>query len=239
MLKYVDVYKSIKQKIENGVYCVGDLLPTEQELQAEYGVSRTTVRRATARLQEEGLIASRSGFGTEVIGAKTSQSLNSITSISESLKNSGYEVGVMKMYVERILPSSKYAEDLNLSGAEPVIVISRVQSANGSPVAIAKNYIPEKLVPGLIDEADSIVSLYEYLRVKYGINFTRIRDSIGAASATFEEAVALNIEPKSALIVIRRICYVGDTPFEVDCVKIDARRYEYISTFEVGNNIHL
>ena len=44
----------------------GDMLPTEEELRAIYGVSRTTVRQALSDMAEEGLITRTRGRGTVV-----------------------------------------------------------------------------------------------------------------------------------------------------------------------------
>jgi DNA-binding FadR family transcriptional regulator len=45
----------------------GDKLPTESEIMAEYGVSRTVVREAISRLQAAGLVETRQGVGTFVL----------------------------------------------------------------------------------------------------------------------------------------------------------------------------
>ena len=137
------------------------------------------------------------------------------------------------MHIERVRASYELAEELNLEVGEQVILISRIQTSNGDPITIAKNYIPEKLVPGIINEGENIVSLYKYINEKYSINITKVQDRISASAATFDEAVALNIEPKTALIVVRRICYMEGNPVEVDYVKIIANNYEYRNDFEV------
>ncbi|HEY8447727.1 MAG TPA: extracellular solute-binding protein [Thermomicrobiales bacterium] len=56
----------IRQQIEQGELKPGDRLPTEQELCAQLGVSRTPVRRALKRLTEEGLLVRYPGRGTFV-----------------------------------------------------------------------------------------------------------------------------------------------------------------------------
>jgi DNA-binding GntR family transcriptional regulator len=207
-------------------------LPTEEDLQKEYSVSRTTVRRAISLLQSDGLIKVKQGYGTEIVRNKVSQSLNSITSVSESLRKMGHEVGVSNMHIERINASYTLAEELNINVGEPVILINRIQTCDGAPITVAKNYIPEKYVPGFIDVNENIVSLYQYLNERYSINITRVEDRISASNATFDEAVALNCEPKSALIVVRRVCYISEQPLEIDYVKIIASKYEYKNYFD-------
>lgn len=230
---YLEMYRDIKEKIEKQLYPVGMFLPSERELQKEYSVSRTTVRHVISLLQTDGYIRVQQGYGTEVIKNKVSQSLNSITSVSESIRQMGCEVGVGSMHIERIGASYELASELKLKVGESVILISRVQTSNGVPITIAKNYIPEKLVPNIINEKEKIVSLYQYIHERYSIGITRVEDRISACSASFEEAAALGIEPKSALILIRRICYMCGTPVEIDHVKIVASKYEYKNNFNM------
>ena len=230
---YMRMYRDIKEKIKNEVYPVGAFLPTEAELQKEYSISRTTVRHAISLLQADGLIKVKQGYGTEIVRNKVSQSLNTMTSVSESLRKMGHEVGVSNMHIERVYASHELAEELNLEVGESVILVSRIQTCDGYPIALSKNYIPEKFVPGIKSESEKIISLYGYIKEKYSINITKIEDSLSASAATFDESVALQVEPKTALIVVRRICHNSNGPFEVDYVKIIANKYEYRNTLEL------
>ncbi|UFU06188.1 FadR family transcriptional regulator [Ruania halotolerans] len=49
-----------------GEYGPGQILPTEAELTAEFGVSRTVIRETMKRLQEKGMITVAQGRGTHV-----------------------------------------------------------------------------------------------------------------------------------------------------------------------------
>ena len=57
----------LSAKIQRGLYQPGEKLPTEPEVMAEQGVSRTVVREAMSRLQAAGFVETRHGVGTFVL----------------------------------------------------------------------------------------------------------------------------------------------------------------------------
>lgn len=60
------IVERIRSDIVAGVLVAGARLPTEQEMIAAFGVSRTVVREAVAALRAEGLVATRQGVGAFV-----------------------------------------------------------------------------------------------------------------------------------------------------------------------------
>jgi DNA-binding FadR family transcriptional regulator len=61
------VVSGLKGEILAGALAPGAKLPSEAELSAEYGVSRTVVREAVARLRAEGLVETSQGRGSFVL----------------------------------------------------------------------------------------------------------------------------------------------------------------------------
>jgi GntR family transcriptional regulator len=64
---YQQLAEDLLSQIADGSLAVGDRLPTEEQLCADYGLARGTVRRALERLDELGLISRRPRAGTTVI----------------------------------------------------------------------------------------------------------------------------------------------------------------------------
>ena len=60
------IAERIAAEIANGKFAPGARLPTEQEMVAAMGVSRTVVREAVAALRAEGLVVTRQGAGAFV-----------------------------------------------------------------------------------------------------------------------------------------------------------------------------
>ncbi len=65
-----DVYNEIIKLIEAGEYKPGDKLPSQQEMELKFEVSRPTLREALARLVNAGVIEARQGQGFFVMEKK-------------------------------------------------------------------------------------------------------------------------------------------------------------------------
>lgn len=61
------VAETLKRQIADGVYRIGDKLPTEPELMKAFGVGRSSVREAVKLLVNTGIIRVRQGAGTFVV----------------------------------------------------------------------------------------------------------------------------------------------------------------------------
>lgn len=224
---YRIVYNDLKSKIVDGLYQKGDLLPCESQLDEIYHVSRTTVRKAIGLLMQDGYITVKQGFGTRVVNNKTVQSLNCLTSLTETLKRKGHEVSVDGVYVEYIKADAFLAEQFELSEGADLVCIYRTHIADGKPVAIAKNYIVKDLVPGIKEKQSQISSLYQFLKEQYHISYTLAKDNISACNANYEEARVLRVEPNTALLTVNRKCYIYDRVCELALVKIIASCHEF------------
>ena len=64
----LELVEAFGDRIREGRIAPGDKLPTEAEIMAEFGVSRTVVREALSKLQAAGLVRTRHGIGTFAVG---------------------------------------------------------------------------------------------------------------------------------------------------------------------------
>ena len=193
---YIIIYDKLKSAIKGGTYPPGSFLPTEQELETLYQDIRTT------------------------------QNYNQVTSVTESLRKRGYDVTIGSMMIDVIPASRDIAADLFIPEGTPVARIQRLQLADGRPVTLMENYIEYAKVPGIEQHSGHFVALYQFLEETYGLIIDATRDRISAKSADFLEARVLEIEPKTALLVIRRISYYQDKPVSIDHVRIIGSQYE-------------
>jgi DNA-binding GntR family transcriptional regulator len=84
---YRIVYEALRSQINSGVYKEGDLIPSENEICASYGVTRPTVRQALDKLVNEGLILKHHGKGSIVQAPKTGLGILSIEGTTSAAGN--------------------------------------------------------------------------------------------------------------------------------------------------------
>ena len=65
----LELVDAIGERIHDGRLSPGDKMPTEAAVMQEFGVSRTVVREAISKLQAAGLVDTRHGVGSFVVGA--------------------------------------------------------------------------------------------------------------------------------------------------------------------------
>ena len=64
---YEQLKDAIKEDIKAKIYCPGDRMPSEVELEEKYQVSRITVRRAVKELCEEEILVRLTGWEVSMI----------------------------------------------------------------------------------------------------------------------------------------------------------------------------
>lgn len=201
------IYLVLRDRIAGGHYADKAPLPVEQDLAAEHGVSRATVRRALAALEEESLITRRQGSGTFVsldgkprpIAADFSDALAHLTAMgratSVQLLAFGYEEA-----------PATVVDALGLSPGALVQRSVRVRAIEGAPFSYLTTYVPEA-VGRTYAEADLASKPLLALLERSGHTLARATQSVGAQLAAPDVAAALDIETGSALIALTRTVF--------------------------------
>ena len=204
------------------------MIPTQSELEAMFGVSRITVRKAVDELVSEGLLVRRQGKGTFVQSTKLTHELNAITSWTESLHALGYTPSTSNVEVDVMSAPKRIAKLLGLGEGEPVAKLRRVRLANGKPISLMVNYVPHALVPGLEERMHGRESLYDVLGQVYGLVPHVAEDTVETREATEQEADLLDIEPWSPVLCVTRVGYLSNgNPLELAMVTSRGDQYQY------------
>lgn len=203
------IYRRLKSAIEAAIrtnrFSSGALLPGERGIADGLGISRVTVRKALALLQEEGQITRRHGFKTEV-GSHVEKSLSTLTSFSEDMRARGMEPGCLWISKEITRPSPAETMALGIAGNSNVVRLKRVRTANGEPIAIEQIAVPVRFLP---DPELVGASLYEALDIR-GFLPQRAVQRMRARSATEEDSRHLHCPAGASILAMERRCFLAD-----------------------------
>ena len=225
---YQAVYNDLKNKLVSETYPIGTLIPTESELEKSYNVSRTTIRKAISLLVNEGLLVVKQGYGTEVRGFSTTQTLSKITSVSETLRQQGHVVTVRDLHIEKITPPDNVRDILELSDRDFVIKIDRILCVDSFPMSYVTNYLVSKLIPDFDISTDLANGLYHELEYNYNVVMTSAEEIISARRISFTESLILQVSIDTPVLVSERTTYVKQSiPFEYATSRFVADKYKY------------
>jgi GntR family transcriptional regulator len=144
--RYAQIQKNLEQRLIDGVYPIGSLMPSEQELSVEFNSSRTTIREALRYLRERGYVERRQGVGTRVISDTTRstffQSFNSLDEL--------FQVAIETYYVVMDVKTTILDQDLaelvgGLAGEEWILINGvRWTEPGGKPICYIQSYVPKR-----------------------------------------------------------------------------------------------
>jgi GntR family transcriptional regulator len=143
--RYLQVYTVLSQALAEGDIGAGEALPSEPSLVRQYGVSRTTVRRALARLAAERCIVRRRGSGTfardKVVRTASARQIASIIDDPRGVATNT----TVRLLEFRITPIPDFLHREWPEFGTNVLTIRRVRYVDHEPVALVTAYVPEQL----------------------------------------------------------------------------------------------
>lgn len=217
--RYATLAETLMHNVNNGLYPIGSLLPTELELMRQYDVSRHTVREATRRLVEMGLVSRHAGIGTRVRKRHAeTQYVAALTSLDDLIQFTK-ETWLEVLGEEHILAQGKLAQLLRCPPGHRWFMLRTLRYPIGEkkPISYTEIYLQpqyESLQRFLVKGKS--VTIYSLLEQHYNEKIVEVRQDISAISIPKSKAQLLR-ERTSApgLHVVR--CYVGskDRPLAI------------------------
>ena len=207
MPKYYTLKRAIIQNIDDDVYKVGALIPSERELMATYDVSRITVRKAVDELEQAGYLYKVQGKGTYVKGDQNKQNLISLTSCTQDILHMGMTPSRKVLKGEVRVADKKRQRKLNLKEGDKVFCLSRIYYADEEPINYTVTYLPYKYFEGIEQYDFGQKSLYDTLEREYGTRITRAERMVEAVIAYDEISELLVVEEGVPLLLFQSTTY--------------------------------
>lgn len=233
-LKYMTIYRTLKHRIAEGRYKVGELFPTEPELQREFGASRITVRRSVQMLVDEGFLQRMPGVGTVVLSSKGSLQLNSLVSFAKENQSKSLSSEIVR-YRAVLAPKPIVLYRLGLSANDTVAYQERIRYVDGEPVGFQRIHVPSFM--GLDEDvlSNRSISLYELFEEK-GHKVLDAEETIEAVSADDILSGYLRIEVGSPLLYVQRTTRdQGERVVEYAEIYYRGDSYQYSAKLRAAN----
>ena len=206
--RYIELASSIRNGIAAGTYARGSKLPSEAQLVAETGLSRSTVRHALDVLVDEGLVVKRRGSGAFVADVpQVDEDRIAFSSFTSTAESQGLSAETRTVDTGRMPATGKLASFFGVAPGTQMVKLVRLRYIDGLPLCLESVYLPPAF-DALIDH-ELNGSLYSTLRQEFHRAPARGHKTFEVCFATQNEAFLLDVERGAALMLITD--YVYDT----------------------------
>lgn len=227
---YFQLKEQIKQRILDGKYKEGDLIPSEREFEDTFSLSSTTVRRALNDLVQENFLERKAGKGTFVRMRKIRRDLRKVIGFTKNMLEMGLQPATVVLSV-RVASANSFARELlGLGKGAKVVRLERLRLADGVPMMLETRYIRADLCPGIEKETLSS-SLWRVFEDKYGLKPNRHSQNMNIAQVSNHAADLLTVRKGSNVFLIKGVTYVKDN-VPIECEESLYRADTYELAFE-------
>jgi len=206
--RYYQLYELLSGALSDGSIPSGSALPSEPELVARYRLSRTTVRHALARLEEEGRIVRRRGSGTYARQNREPARLYlNLNTFYKDLSAIALQTSVSILSFGPA-PVPAALRELQPQVGSRALTIQRLRRYHGSPYQLSTAYVPESVGRRIRRGSLSRASLLTVLD-EIGPRTTKTEHTTSAVAADAVAARRLDVSLGSPLLRTRAVLCDG------------------------------
>ena len=214
------LYRQIKglilQALEAGEWRPGEIIPSETELAARFGVSQGTVRKAIDEMAAENLLVRRQGKGTFVATHSDPRAFFRFLRLVP-LAGGIEQSNSIPLECWRAKAGQEASRTLGIKLGDQIIIVRRVLEFSAKPVVVDEIYLPGETFSGLTLDVlkEHQGSLYSLFESRFGVRMIRAEERIRAVAADRANAELLRVPEGSPLLSVERVSYTyGDRPVE-------------------------
>lgn len=203
-IKFNEIYKDLKYKIEAAEYEYQQMLPSENTLVDIYHCSRNTIRRAIALLAEEGYVQPLHGKGVRIIYqpiAPATFLIGGIETFQESAIRNHRKTVTKVVQFDEIICDERLSKRTGFQPDDDLYYVRRVRYLDGKPLILDTNFFLKRLVPGLT-ESIAETSIYEYIEKELEMAIVTSRRTMTVEHVTPADEAYLELGDYNCLAVV-------------------------------------
>jgi GntR family transcriptional regulator len=193
------------------------LLPTEDQLVRQLGVSKATIIKALNDLAAEGIVQRIQGKGTLVASPRIHFPLKSPNGFSAILAEQGLKVH-STVISHRVVNGDRRSQAVfrtSPTTQDAFIAFRRLRYVNGHPVVLLTSTVPRELGEELLRFDLEDASFYRLFERVTGLPIARSDETLEIDQVSDEDAAILKVPPQSSHFLLHGISYrQGDVPLE-------------------------
>ena len=203
----IPIFQRIKDylvgEIAAGRWKEGDLVPSEQALVRQFGVSRMTVNRAVRELTAEQVLIRRQGSGTYVAPQKYQATLVEILNIADEVNARGHDHASHPRLLEQAPAGASLAAQFGLPADAPLFHSIIVHEENGHAIQVEDRWVNPACAPAYLDQDFTRITPNEHLMKAAPLQGATY--SIEALPAPHDMAAMLGLDAGQACLVLKRL----------------------------------
>lgn len=228
--RYIQLASLFRRRIQSGQWAGGAQIPTVEELAAECGVARATIRQALGQLEAEGLIERYRAKGTFVKERVNEQLWCEVATDWSGLLMSRTGATIELLSDERGQKPRRVPHPIGKL-APSYRRLRRRHSRRGVPFLIAELYIDERLSRRMTRSVFITKTALRLIADIPGIRIKDARQSLTIGTADVETAQALNVPLNAPIACVYRsvvdkagsLIFIGEGLYRGDQVRIDMK----------------
>jgi GntR family transcriptional regulator len=228
--RYLQLAGLFRRRIASGQWAIGLQIPTVEELVAECGVARATIRQALDLIEGEGLIERHRAKGTFVIARPQEQIWCEVATDWSGLLMSREGAVIEVLSDQRGMQPSHIPHPIG-EPAPSYRYLRRLHSRHGAPFLITELFIDERLSSRISDKALVTKTALRLLADIPGLQIKDARQTLMIGTADMETAERLKLPLNAPIACVHRsvadqsgcLVFVGEGIYRGDVVRIDMK----------------
>lgn len=201
--KYVQLARAVRAAIEAGEYPLGQAIPTERELVAQYGINRLTVRAGISSLVEEGLLERVQGKGVFVRKPKSDANLNEIGGFRLNVEeDSARRLSRRVLGLSRRPAGPWYAGVFDVADDDELFSTRVLTLVDGEPMSLEETLVPVSVAPAFADYDGSLFNADEALDF-CGVTVASASELLSTVTLEQRDARLFGLDAGACALVLR------------------------------------